>query len=143
MVAVFILILALWKKELFLKASYVLFGIGWVAGIVSYLTGEGAEDVAQDRLGHAIRSAIHEHEDMAFNAMITFTVVILVLSWNHFKPQKFLIPLAILLGLLGSVLIGYAGHLGGNIVYNGEEIIKTAPTMDPNMPMPAGEEDEE
>ncbi len=138
LVAVVFQFLALWKKSLFQNAALLLFGIGWVSGLVAYLTGDPAEEYAQERWGSGLRTIIHNHEDLAFQTLVVFAIVIGLLLLNRYKPAKWIIPVVLVLSLVGGGLVAYTGHIGGQIVYDTNNVKQT----DPVRPMNAEGDDD-
>ncbi|MEC0373642.1 DUF2231 domain-containing protein [Paenibacillus chibensis] len=119
-------ILALWRPRLFDWPADALLGLGFISGIIAYMTGDGGEDYARSVFG-ATGAMIHKHESMAFDALVVFGVllalkVLMRLPWvkkRFDKALRWVAPLLLVISLAGLVLIYLTGHYGGEIVYHG------------------------
>lgn len=116
-------IIALWKPHFFDKAANYLFVGGFIAGVIAYITGDGAEEYAEqnaDLLPNATRDAIHTHENLALISLVIFGAVIALKVLSYYKPNAKLIPwVATVLSIAGAIVIGVAAHYGGALVYGG------------------------
>ncbi|MDI3235788.1 hypothetical protein QK289_12285 [Exiguobacterium antarcticum] len=97
--------------------SLITLVVGLLSGIAAYLTGDGAEEFAESQLNVA-RDAIHLHEDFALYSLLTFglSLALLLLHYRSKKKQPLLIA-SLVIAIIGSGLLTYAGHLGGQMVY--------------------------
>lgn len=98
------------------KASLgVLVGAALLA-IPVFLTGEPAEEIAEHLPGvsHAI---IERHEDIAKIALVLMSLTGVVALVGLFLRQRaqWLIPMALVFGLIAAGAIGYTANLGGQI----------------------------
>ncbi|MDW2885356.1 DUF2231 domain-containing protein [Exiguobacterium artemiae] len=89
---------------------------GLLSGIAAYLTGDGAEEFAESQLNVA-RDAIHTHEDFALYSLLTFGLSLVLLLLHYRSKKQALLIASLLVALIGSGLLAYAGHLGGQMVY--------------------------
>jgi len=90
--------------------------VGLLSGIVAYITGDGAEEFGIDKWNLA-RADIHHHEDFALYSLITFGISLLFLLLSYRSKGKGLLIVSLVIALIGSGLLAYAGHLGGQMVY--------------------------
>ncbi|TDM39198.1 hypothetical protein ETI06_12795 [Macrococcoides goetzii] len=112
-----------YRKQLNL-AGTILLALGFVSGVVAFLTGDSGERFAEMHFGE-VENLIHQHEDMARNAMIMFGLAVALKAFTHFnaKYQKQIYIAVIIIAIIGSALLAYAGHLGGQIVYENAKIL--------------------
>ena len=137
-----VLIQGIWKKSnQTLIAAYSLFIFSALGAIISYLTGEGAEETAEHIQGVA-NNMIELHEDFAVNALIALIflgVVSLIGIFAAYKKlsSSFKLATAVLvISLISFVIVARTGYLGGQIRHT--EINDTANSNRGN-----GEETEE
>lgn len=90
--------------------------VGLLSGIVAYITGDGAERFGIDQWNIA-RDAIHTHENFALYSLITFGLSLLLVLLDYRTKNKLIFLASILVALIGSGILAYAGHLGGQMVY--------------------------
>lgn len=110
-------IVALFKPDFFSKAATWLIAGGFIAGIITYMTGDAAEEYAKAHLS-ASHDAIETHESFALMSLIAFGLVIALKILHHYRPKaRSLNIIIILISLVGAVLIGVTGHYGGQLVY--------------------------
>lgn len=110
-------IVSLWKPDFFDRAASWLFAGGFLSGILSYMSGDGAEDYARAHL-KVTRDAVETHETLALASLVVFGLVIAVKVLRYFRPKAAFLPLLlIVLSLAGAALIAVTGHLGGQLVY--------------------------
>jgi uncharacterized membrane protein len=120
--ALVLLFLAFARKssEIYLTA-YLLFLISGLGGIVAFLTGEAAEEVAEQKFGESMERVIHEHEEageLAYFFIIALTVLALLGLYATLKKKNFAIWVhrsALVLGLLATLAAVHAGYHGGLI----------------------------
>ncbi|MCU7557476.1 DUF2231 domain-containing protein [Macrococcus capreoli] len=112
-----------YRKQLNL-AGTILLALGFVSGVVAFLTGDSGERFAEMHFGD-IENMVHQHEDMARNAMIMFGIAVALKCITHFttRYQKVLYIAVIVIAIIGSGLLAYTGHLGGQIVYENAKIL--------------------
>jgi uncharacterized membrane protein len=110
-------IVSLWKPDFFDKAASWLFAGGFISGVVSYLTGDGAEDYAREHLNPS-HDAIELHEHLALASLVVFGLIIAIKLLRHFRPNiRLLTGVLIVLSVAGAALIAATGHYGGQLVY--------------------------
>ena len=90
--------------------------VGLLSGIVAYITGDGAEEFGIDKW-NLERADIHQHEDFALYSLITFGISLLFLLLSYRSKRKVWLLVSLIVALIGSGLLAYAGHLGGQMVY--------------------------
>ncbi|WP_294746591.1 DUF2231 domain-containing protein [uncultured Exiguobacterium sp.] len=90
--------------------------VGLLSGIVAYITGDGAEEFGIDKW-NLERADIHQHENFALYSMITFGISLLFLLLSYRSKGKVWLAVSLIVALIGSGLLAYAGHLGGQMVY--------------------------
>lgn len=90
--------------------------VGLLSGIVAYITGDGAEEFGIDKW-NLERADIHQHENFALYSLITFGISLLFLLLNYRSKGKVWLVVSLIVALIGSGLLAYAGHLGGQMVY--------------------------
>jgi uncharacterized membrane protein len=101
-------------------AGYYILIISAIGALITFATGEPAEEIVENVAGISGR-AINNHEEAAELAMIFMNLTGLsalagVISEFKFKKlKKPLLTLTIILGLISSVAISYTGYLGGKI----------------------------
>lgn len=125
LVAAVIELLSLKFKNLSLTGT-ILLVTGFASGVLAFMTGDSGERFAEMNFGD-VEGMIHHHEDMARLALIIFGVAMLIKLFTHFS-KKFIKPLLIvvvILSILGSGVLAYAGHLGGQIVYENSKVTNT------------------
>jgi len=130
------------KKDYLGKTTTILFVVGVVTGIASYMSGDPAEEFAEQKWGEVIESTVELHETMALVSLIIFGIIAAIkLFGKKLKLNAHLIvALAVLLGIAGSSTLAYTGHLGGKMVYESEQLSNTNSN---NVELPSGENDEE
>jgi uncharacterized membrane protein len=109
--------IALWKKDFFEKIALYLMASGFVTGILSYITGDGAESFAVKQKGDIIRSLVHTHETYAMVTMIIFGIVLAIKILHLLKWTPKLTPIVLVLCVAGVITLGFTGHYGGKMVY--------------------------
>jgi uncharacterized membrane protein len=137
-----ILLIAFFRNssELFL-ATYLLFLLSGIGGIVAFLTGEAAEEVAEQKFGETMEKVIHEHEEageLAYFFIIALTVLAIVGLFVTLKKKSFapwIHRTALILGLLATLASVHAGYHGG--------LINHAPSGTTSLPAVVPQEDEE
>ncbi|RDI41929.1 DUF2231 domain-containing protein [Falsibacillus pallidus] len=111
-------IIAVWKKDFFHKAAFYLLGAGFLTGLFSYWTGDGAEHFAHQHWGRGVSPLIHTHETYALITLILFGIALAIRVLEKFKPFKMAMALVIILCLAGTTTLALTGHYGGKIVYS-------------------------
>ncbi|MGO0058469.1 DUF2231 domain-containing protein [Brevibacillus fluminis] len=114
-------LIALKKKQPFDTAATYLFLVGFLGGIASYLTGDGAEHFVERHFNGNLEDFVSPHETWALASLVVFGLI-LVLKLLPFlrKWSSVLVPVVLLLAIVGSGLIIETGHTGGKIVYNSQ-----------------------
>lgn len=110
------------RKELN-NAGTLLLIAGVISGIAAYMTGDGGERFAEMHFGE-VEGMIHQHESMALTSMLLFGAAAAIKLFTHFKDtfRQQLLIVVIILSIIGSGFLAYTGHLGGQIVYQNEQI---------------------
>lgn len=116
-----VLAYGIWKKSSQTNnAAYFLLIISSFGAVVSYLTGEGAEETVE-RLPGVSESIIEQHQDFALFALIALiavgvaAIVGLLLSRRNSAFIKKVAVGTLILSLLSFGLVGWTGYLGGQI----------------------------
>lgn len=140
------------KSPARLKFALEMIVIGAVLSWPAFLSGEKAEHVVEDFRGNVrerliledvdLKAVIHEHEEWAEKAHYCFQAagVVALLGWLFCRnAEKFRLPLAIVALLFtgGTAgLMGWTGHLGGQIRHLEVRAAAAAPTGDSTAPTP-------
>ena len=112
---------AIWfKSRATTIAAYTILTLSAFGGIVAFLTGEAAEDIAE-HFGAYAEVAIHNHEEMA--EITIYAIVILgiaalagfFLSARRMAVARRYSYLVLLLSLICFGMTSYTGYLGGQI----------------------------
>ena len=90
--------------------------VGLLSGIVAYITGDGAEEFGINKW-NLERADIHQHENFALYSLIAFGISLLFLLLSSSSNGKTWLVVSLIVALIGSGLLAYAGHLGGQMVY--------------------------
>jgi len=101
------------QARLFALATLV---AGLLSGVAAYLSGEGAEEFAEANL-NASEMLIEDHEHFALYSLVSFGVAFVLLLLGYRAKGKLFVVLSLIAALVGSGLLAYTGHLGGQIVY--------------------------
>ncbi|MGP4080687.1 DUF2231 domain-containing protein [Pseudalkalibacillus sp. R45] len=117
---VLIQIIVIWKPAFYDKMATYLFLGGVVSGIPTYLTGKLDEDYAEDYFGDDVKDIIEIHETLGVTTLIVFSSIVLIKL--TLRDKKSIRILVIVLSLIGAGLISFTGHLGGQIVYNDQQL---------------------
>ncbi len=141
-----ILLFAAIKKDNNVKiAAYLVFILCTIGAIISYATGEGAEEVVE-KLPGVLESAIETHEEAAMFSLIAMIALgltaiagIFQISYQWIK-FKFIHNLILIFALISMISITYTGNLGGKIRHT--EIADTSTLQNTNeQPSNEGEDD--
>lgn len=101
-------------------AGYYILIISAIGALITFATGEPAEEVVEN-IANISERAINNHEEAAELAMVFMNLTglsALAGVISEFKFKKFKKPvlmLTIILGLISSAAISYTGYLGGKI----------------------------
>jgi uncharacterized membrane protein len=117
----FVLLYGLWAKSNETKmAAYYLLLISSAGAIISYLTGEGAEE-SVEKIQGVTKQAIDQHEDFALIGLVPLIAlgcIALLGLFLTFKKNAFINRVAYLTlftGLISFGIIAWTGYLGGQI----------------------------
>lgn len=112
-----------YRNQLNVSAT-ILLVLGFISGVISYLTGDSGERFAEMHFGN-IESMVHKHEDIARNALLIFGLAVGLKIITHFtlRYQNIIYIAVIVSAIIGSLLLAYTGHLGGQIVYENAKIL--------------------
>jgi uncharacterized membrane protein len=116
-----VLMYGLWAKSNETKlAAYYLLVISSLGAVVSWLTGEGAEE-SVEKIQGVSKQAIDQHEGFALIGLVALTVlgcIALTGLFLTFKRSAFINRVAYLTlftGLISFGIIAWTGYLGGQI----------------------------
>lgn len=112
-----VLILVSFKWKNFRLFALVTLLAGFVTGIMSYVSGEGAEEYAESNLSSVTHAMIENHEHFALFSLVAFGVTIVLLGLGFRANGRLFLTLSLVIGLVGCGLLAYTGHLGGQMVY--------------------------
>ncbi len=121
-------------------AGYYVLIVSSVGAVVSYFTGEGAEEAVEDIQGVA-KSMIGQHEDFAMFALVGLIVVGvasiigLYLTIKNSSRASSIAVLTLVVSLISFGLVARTGYLGGQIRHT--EISTASPAQQ------SGEEDDD
>lgn len=122
------------KKDFLNKAGTMLIVIGVLSGIVTLLSGEGAEEFAFDHWGNGVHDTVELHSFLAYLSVILFGLVAAIkILWRHdffnfkilkhsFFSKRLVTTLIVILCIFGVTSLAITGHLGGKIVYENQII---------------------
>lgn len=121
LLGIVVLMLALWRRsEQIESVAYFLFIISSLGAVISYLTGEGAEEAVEHIQGIS-KTAIERHEDFAIYPLLTLillgvvSVVGIILIQEKSRLVGKIRSVLLILAVISFVLIAWAGYLGGQI----------------------------
>lgn len=117
-IGTFVLIISFFKPGFFEKAALLLIGTGFVGGIAAYISGEDAEEFAEEQ-GNSIHSLVETHETLGLISLVIFGIVLLVLGLKRFMKldNRSIFLVAIVLAIAGTIVLFFTGHYGGRMVY--------------------------
>ncbi len=120
LVATLFKIVSLWSRnKLWPQAGSILLGLGILGAWIAIYTGNQADGIVSRKLCDP--TVLKEHENMAYITAWIFTAgfaLDLALTYGLLNFKKNIFKFILVLGMLtGSVLLGYAGHLGATLVY--------------------------
>lgn len=117
--AVFLdLIHLFWAKEWLRNTMMILFALGAVASLATYLSGKQAIDSVPVPMRAELTASYHE--DWALYTLLYFsfyTAVRAFLFWKKIDSKRFIAILLFLAGLAGCALLAKTADLGGKLVY--------------------------
>ena len=117
------------KKETVNITGTTLIVIGFISGIATVLSGDGAEEFAFANWGRMLHDQVELHSFFADLSMIIFgilTAIKLLFKHTIFKfeflkksifKSGLITILIVILSISGTVSMAITGHLGGKIVY--------------------------
>ncbi|MER2122530.1 MAG: DUF2231 domain-containing protein [Exiguobacterium indicum] len=91
--------------------------VGLISGVAAYLSGDGAEEYAEANLSSVTHATIENHEHFALFSLVAFGVSLLFLLLGYRSNKKMFLLLSFVVAIVGSGLLAYTGHLGGQMVY--------------------------
>ena len=116
-----VLLYGIWVKSSETKmAAYYLLIISSAGAVISYLTGEAAEETVEKIQG-VTKQAIDQHEDFALIGLVALIVlgcIALLSLFLTFRKSGFMNKvayLALFTGLISFGIIAWTGYLGGQI----------------------------
>jgi uncharacterized membrane protein len=134
--ASFVLGYGIWMKSDQTKiAAYLLFVVSAIGGIVTYVTGEAAEETVENISGISDK-IVEAHEEFAVVALVAIGILALLsllavfltgrkTSWN--RPFSWLL---LIFSLITFAVMARTGYLGGQIRHT--ELTTVAPTGQPD-----------
>ena len=90
---------------------------GLLTGAAAYLSGDGAEEYAEANLSSVTHTAVENHEHFALFSLVAFGIAFVFLLLGYRSSKKTMLMLSLLVAVVGSGLLAYTGHLGGQMVY--------------------------
>lgn len=120
LVATLFKIVSLWSRnKVWPQAGSILLGLGILGAWIAIYTGDQADGIVSRKLCDP--TVLKEHENMAYITTWIFTAgfaLDLALTYGLLNFKKNIFKFILVLGMLsGSILLGYAGHLGATLVY--------------------------
>ena len=103
------------------KTAMVLFAILAATSVVVFVSGEPAEELVEKLPGFS-EALTERHEEMAQVAMIAmivvgvFSVIGLIVFWKR-ALARWVMPVALVLSMVATGIMGYAANLGGMILH--------------------------
>jgi uncharacterized membrane protein len=121
LLGIFVLLLALWRRSEHTEVvAYFLFIISSVGAVITYLTGEGAEDAVEHIQGIS-KAAIESHEDFSIYALFALillglgAIVGIILVQRKSRLAKKMRSILLILSVISFILVAWTGYLGGQI----------------------------
>jgi len=121
MIGAFVLLYGIWSSSIQTKiAAYLVLIISSLGAIVSYLTGEAAEETVEEIQG-ITKTIIEQHADFAVFAIIRLSVlgamsiIGLILVSLKSSYEKAVSTLILLIALVSFAIVARTGYLGGQI----------------------------
>ncbi|MEI8098566.1 MAG: hypothetical protein WCG74_07010 [Sediminibacterium sp.] len=121
MIGAFVLLYGIWSSSIQTKiASYLVLIISSLGAIVSYLTGEAAEETVEEIQG-ITKTIIEQHADFAVFAIIglsvlgAMSIIGLILVSLKSSYEKAVSTLILLIALVSFAIVARTGYLGGQI----------------------------
>jgi uncharacterized membrane protein len=118
---VFILVQGIWRRSSsVLVAAYTLFLCSSAGAVVAYLTGESAEETAENIQGIS-ENMIEQHEDFAIIALVALIILgiaALIGILIEYKKSAFTKRVAfgvLVISVISFGLVAWTGYLGGQI----------------------------
>ena len=119
-IGLFILILSFFiKSAVARRIGYLILVLGGLFTIPAFLSGEGAEEIAE-HMGKS-HDLIHEHEESAETfaylnyVLALISAIALWMNWKKNELEKYLFPLVLAGGVLIAVFALCTGESGGEI----------------------------
>jgi uncharacterized membrane protein len=117
----FLLIIGLFaRRDLFVKASLVMFVAFALFSIPVFLTGQPAAQQISGQPGFS-GNAAHEHEELGEYSLIgaivlaAITIITLIVWWIRYRKPGGLIIIVVVIAFLVSGLLGWTAHKGGQV----------------------------
>jgi uncharacterized membrane protein len=111
----------LWTKSFHTQISaYILYILSSVGSIISYVTGEAAEDTVE-RVGGISESLIERHEEFAFISLIALlmlgimSLISMIMTFKKSPNVKTIATITLLISIISFGIIAWTGYLGGRI----------------------------
>ena len=121
MIGAFVLLYGIWSSSIQTKiAAYLVLIVSSLGAIVSYLTGEAAEETVEEIQG-ITKTIIEQHADFAVFAIIglsvlgAMSIIGLILVSLKSSYEKAFSTLILLIALVSYAIVARTGYLGGQI----------------------------
>jgi len=101
-------------------AAYYIFVLSSIGAVISYITGESAEETVENLQG-VVESTIKIHEDFALYALISLiilglaSIIGLVLTWRNSLMSRATAFVILIISIISFGLVARTGYLGGKI----------------------------
>jgi uncharacterized membrane protein len=101
-------------------AAYYIFVLSSIGAVISYITGESAEETVEELQG-VVESTIKIHEEFAMYALISLiilgitSIVGLVLTWRNSPMSRATAFVILIISVISFGLVARTGYLGGKI----------------------------
>jgi uncharacterized membrane protein len=116
-----VLAYGLWTKSIHTQISaYIVFLISSIGAIVSYLTGEAAEETVE-HIGGISENLVEQHEEFALIAFVALVIlglmslIALILTLKKSSSIRTVILITLLISIISFGLLAWTGYLGGQI----------------------------
>jgi uncharacterized membrane protein len=121
LLGVLLLVLALWRRNAHTEvAAYFLFVVSSVGAVITYLTGEGAEE-AVEHIREISKDAIEKHEEFSIYPLVALiflgvaAIIGIILRRRRSRFAKKMSFILLILSVISFILVAWTGYLGGQI----------------------------
>lgn len=140
-----VLLEGIWVKSDQVKlAGYSLLIIAAIGAIISYVTGEAAEELVEGIPGIA-ETMVEEHEEFAMFALVAliaagvFSLIGCYLHWKNMTWKSNMAVITLMVCVVSFALVGWTGYLGGKIRHT--ELFVTVNTGQEQLQTEEGDDD--